>query len=75
MIYKTATGKSGGRFRNIISLPLKSMTTMKSKKLIKKLKKSDKAIRLMDSLSLFGKTIASSNLKDETTVIIPIRLR
>jgi ABC-type transporter lipoprotein component MlaA len=40
----------------------------------KKLKISDKHNRFADSLSVFGRTIASSNLSEDITIIIPIKL-
>jgi hypothetical protein len=73
--YNTATGKSEGRFKNETRLSLNMTTTTKRSMLITKLKNSESPMRLIDSLSVLGITIASSNLKDETTVIIPIRLK
>jgi hypothetical protein len=71
----TGTGKVDGRFRNeMIFAPLR-MTIKKSRRLKLKLKISDSPRTLDDSLSVFGRTIASSNLRDEMTTIIPIRLR
>jgi hypothetical protein len=48
---------------------------IKRKKLNKKLKISARLKTFADSLLVFGRTIASSNLREEITVIIPIRLR
>jgi hypothetical protein len=40
-----------------------------------KLKMSDRASRFADSLSVLGKTIASSYRKEDITIMIPIRLK
>lgn len=74
-MYKTGTGKFSGRFRNrIIFSPFKR-TAIKRRRLIRKLKMSARLKTFADSLSVFGRTIASSNLREEMTVIIPIRLK
>jgi hypothetical protein len=49
--------------------------TTNSKKQIVMLAKKARVKTLIDSLSLLGRTIASSNLSDEITAIIPIILR
>jgi len=75
IIKRTDTGKPDGRFRKtMIFLPRRS-TNMNMKRLKTKLIITDRPTRLIDSLSDFGKTIASSNLKDDITIIIPTRLR
>jgi hypothetical protein len=75
MIYKTGTGKFFGRFRNSIILSPNKITIKKRKRLNKKLKISARLNTFTESLSFFGRTIASSNLNEEITVTILIRLK
>jgi hypothetical protein len=50
------------------------ITIRKSRALKQKLKIMDNPNTFADSLSVFGKTIASSYLNEDITIIIPIRL-
>ena len=75
MIYKTRTGIVEGRFKNAIIFPPFINTIKKSRRSNKKLKISARLKTFADSLSVLGRTIASSNLREEITIMIPIKLR
>jgi hypothetical protein len=74
-MYKTRTGKFDGRFRKVIIFPPVIMTNTKRRRSNMKLKISARLKTFADSLSVFGRTMASSYLREEITIIIPIRLR
>jgi len=75
MIYKSHTGKEAGRFRNLMIFPPIATTNKKRIRLIEKLNINDRPNMFADSLSVLGKTIASSYRREDITIMIPIRLR
>jgi hypothetical protein len=74
-MYKSHTGKDDGRFKNLIMLPPIIKTNKKRRRLKEKLNISESPNRFADSLSVLGKTIASSYRSEDMTTMIPIRLR
>ncbi len=75
IIYNTCTGNVEGRLRNKMIFSPFNITTVKRRELNIRLKISERLNTLTDSLSVLGSTIALSYLRDEITIIIPIRLR
>jgi hypothetical protein len=75
MIYNIQTGKVDGRLRNVMILPPIIRTIKKSMRSKQKLKISDNPKTFADSLSVLGRTMASSYRREEITIMIPIKLQ
>ena len=68
-------GKLEGILKRIVIFLPQIRKTTNNKKQILMLAKNARVKTLIDSLSLLGRTMASSNLSDDITAIIPIILR
>jgi hypothetical protein len=75
MIYNIHAGKVEGRFRNVMILPPSIRTIKKRRRSKQKLKISDNPKTFADSLSVLGRTMASSYLREEITIMILIKLQ
>ena len=75
IIARSDTGKFSGRFRNALIPSPDNSTIIRIVRLIVRLNINESPRRLTDSLSDFGRTMASSYLSDDATIIIPTRLR
>lgn len=75
MINNIVVGKDSGRLRKVMIFLPKIKIRMNKMRLKKKLITRERPSKFIDSLSDFGSTIASSYLKEDNTIIIPIMLR